>query len=245
MIFTKFNFYVIIISFILIVFSEAIFSKILNKKKNLAITFLSTSVKVFIFLSGSFIIASQYKQFDSFLNALTSNIALMAAILGFAFQQVIKNVLSGMMLVSSEVFKIGDRIRLPEKGITGVIEELTIRHTTLKLATNERAIIPNSIMNEAIVINNNIKDVITSYPIVFPLKNTVDVDKAINLIKEEINLSDNILNKEETVPLISHLTSGEFQIKMLIWTKDLNTSFKEVSDLKFRIIKRFQEEKIY
>gem|GEM_PF-4916447 len=84
------------------------------------------------------------------------------------------------MLLSAETFKIGDRIRMPAQDITGTIEEMTLRHTTLKLVTNERAIIPNSIMNDSIIINNDIKESITSYPISIQVK--IDKDIEVGLI---------------------------------------------------------------
>ena len=149
------------------------------------------------------------------------------------------------MLLSAETFKIGDRIRMPAQDITGVIEEMTLRHTTLKLVTNERAIIPNSIMNESIIVNNDIKESVTSYPISIQVKVDKDVNLAKQLLEEEIEDNQNLLNKENSKVTISHVTEAIVELKALIWTKDIETSFEELSNLKLEVIKKFQENNLY
>ena len=149
------------------------------------------------------------------------------------------------MLLSAETFKIGDRIRMPAQDITGVIEEMTLRHTTLKLVTNERAIIPNSIMNESIIVNNDIKESITSYPISIQIKIDKDTALAKQLLEEAIEANQNLLNKENSKVTISHVTEEIVELKALIWTKDIETSFEELSNLKLEVIKKFQENNLY
>ena len=149
------------------------------------------------------------------------------------------------MLLSAETFKIGDRIRMPAQDITGIIEEMTLRHTTLKLVTNERAIIPNSIMNESIIVNNDIKESITSYPISIQIKIDKDTALAKQLLEEAIEANQNLLNKENSKVTISHVTEEIVELKALIWTKDIETSFEELSNLKLEVIKKFQENNLY
>ena len=149
------------------------------------------------------------------------------------------------MLLSAETFKIGDRIRMPAQDITGVIEEMTLRHTTLKLVTNERAIIPNSIMNESIIVNNDIKESVTSYPISIQIKIDKDIALAKQLLEEAIEANQNLLNKENSKVTISHVTEEKVELKALIWTKDIETSFEELSNLKLAVIKKFQENNLY
>ena len=79
-----------------------------------------------------FIFLNQYSIFEKALSSILTNSALIVAVIGFILQNSLKNLLAGLMLLSSETFKIGDRIRIPEKNITGEIEALTIRQTTIK-----------------------------------------------------------------------------------------------------------------
>ena len=129
--------------------------------------------------------------------------------------------------------------------LQNTIEEMTLRHTTLKLVTNERAIIPNSIMNESIIVNNDIKESVTSYPISIQIKIDKDIALAKQLLEEAIEANQNLLNKENSKVTISHVTEEIVELKALIWTKDIETSFEELSNLKLEVIKKFQENNLY
>ena len=40
-------------------------------------------------------------------------------------------------------------------GISGIVEDMTVRHTVIRTYHNSRMIIPNSVINKAIVENSN------------------------------------------------------------------------------------------
>ena len=244
-IFTPDNLAIIAITLLLWALVNYIFIKIIERHNNLSIVFISNVIKVTVILFGLYAFLSQYSIFDKILTALLTNSALIVAVIGFALQNTIKNLLAGMMLLSSDAFKVGDRIRLPEKNLIGDIEELTLRHTTIKLYTNERAIIPNSIMNEAIVINNDIKEKITSYPISFIIPIDKNICLAKQIMEETIQSNHFVLNKEMTKVTLSHTTKDSVELKALIWSEDINTSFKVISELKLSIITKLQKENIY
>lgn len=244
-IFNIYNSFILLFTLICYIANEKIFQKVLNKHNNLTNNFLFNFFRFFILFIGGFIFLSQYDKFEKILNVLLTNSALLVAVLGFALQNSIKNLIAGLMLISSDAFKVGDRIRLPDSKITGIIEEINLRHIIVKLVTNERAIVPNSTMNDAIVINNDIKEQITSYPIVIHLDINKNIELGKKLIEEAIEENNNIINKENTIVTISHLTNTDVELKSLIWTRDLNSSFTEISKLKIEIIKKFQQNNLY
>lgn len=244
-IFNIYNGFILLFTLICYIINEKIFKRILNKHNNLTNNFLFNFFRFFIVFIGVFVFLFQYEDFEKILNILLTNSALLVAVLGFALQNSIKNLIAGLMLISSDAFKVGDRVRLPDNKITGTIEEINLRHIIVKLVTNERAIIPNSVMNDAIVINNDIKEQITSYPIAIHLNINKDVELAKKLIEEAIEENNNIINKENTIVTISHLTTNDIELKSLIWSPDLNSSFTEISKLKIEIVKKFQKHNLY
>ena len=100
-------------------------------------------------------------------------------------------------------------------------------------------------MNESIIVNNDIKESITSYPISIQVKVDKDVSLAKQLLEEAIEANQNLLNKENSKVTISHVTEAIIELKALIWTKDIETSFEELSNLKLEVIKKFQENNLY
>ena len=217
------------------------FEKLLQRHNNLTNTFLAKASKTTIVVITIFIIVSQYSQFEKILTTLVTNSALIVAVLGFALQNTIKNILAGIILLSSDTFKIGDRIRLPEKSITGEIEELTLRHAVIKLITNERAIVPNSVLNDAIVINNDIKDTTTSYPLSIKVSNTCPIDKIIPIMENVIKNDTQIIHDDSEI-MISHVEKDYYELKVLIKTENIDTSFKAIRNLKYQILQQLQKE---
>ena len=235
-IFTPANLIIIGFTIISYLLGNYAMGKVVEKHTNLTTVFLRNAVRTFIVATGIFIFLNQYSIFEKALSSILTNSALIVAVLGFILQNSLKNLLAGLMLLSSETFKIGDRIRIPEKNITGEIEALTIRHTTIKLITNERAIIPNSIMNEAIVINNDIIESITKYPLSILVPLNYNIKKAKKIVENAIKEDKRIIEAENSIVTLSHITDKGTELKCLITTENINTSFEVISDLKEEIM---------
>ena len=164
--------------------------------------------------------------------------------MGFLLQNTLKNILAGALLLSSETFKIHQRIRLPEKDISGVIEKINMRHTIIHLTTNERAIVPNSLLNDAIIVNNDLTDSTTIYPLVITIGLNKDLIKAKKIIRSIIEENNNVLNKDSDT-IITTVTKDTVELKTLIKTKDLDTSFDTLSILREKIICKLNQEKYF
>lgn len=74
---------------------------------------------------------------------LLSGTAVLTAVLAFVAQDVIKDLLAGLMLSIHRPFSVGDRIVL-EDGTAGVVLDITMRHVILAGIDSQRMCIPNS-----------------------------------------------------------------------------------------------------
>lgn len=164
-----------------------------------------------------------------------TNSALLVAVLGFLLQNTLKNILAGALLLSSETFKIGQRIRLPEKDISGIIEKINMRHTVIHLTTNERAIVPNYLLNEAIIVNNDLLDSTTVYPLIITIRLNQDLHKAKQIIRDVIENHQDVLNNDADI-IVTTVTKDTVELKTLIKTRDLDTSFNTLSDLREQVL---------
>ena len=72
--------------------------------------------------------------------------------LGFGAQQMVGDLLAGFFLFAEHQFAFGDVIRLSvpgqTAGITGTVEELTLRVTKLRTAQGELVVVPNSALRQ-------------------------------------------------------------------------------------------------
>ncbi|MBD2042891.1 mechanosensitive ion channel family protein [Microcoleus sp. FACHB-672] len=83
-------------------------------------------------------------------------LGLSSVAFGFAFQDIFKNFLAGILLLLQEPFRIGDQIIV--EGFEGTVEEISIRSTQIRTYQGERVVVPN-----ASVFTNAVQ-VITAFP---------------------------------------------------------------------------------
>lgn len=223
---------------------DFLFKKIIQKHDNITNRILRKIARISIIFITIIAILDRFEVLGDMTKTFLTNSALLVAVLGFLLQNTLKNILAGALLLSSETFKINQRIRLPEKEISGTIETINMRHTIIHLSTNERAIVPNSLLNDAIIVNNDLTDSTTVYPLIITINLNKDLLKAKQIVRDVIQKNPNVLNKD-SYTIITTLTKDTVELKTLIKTKDLDTSFETLSNLREKIIIKLNEEKYF
>ena len=106
--------------------------------------------------------------------------------IGFGAQQVVGDLLAGFFLFSERQFGIGDLIRLSvpgqPTGITGTVEELTLRVTKVRTAQGELVVVPNSALRQ---VTNLSKDWSRAV-IDIPVSVAEDLDQVTSLLKDVV-----------------------------------------------------------
>lgn len=90
-------------------------------------------------------------------NTLLAGAGILAVAIGFASQHALSNVISGVFIVVFRPFRVNDRIKLRDT-LSGIVEDITLRHTVIRDFENRRIIIPNSLISEEILINSDLND---------------------------------------------------------------------------------------
>ncbi len=117
--------------------------------------------------------------------SLLGSTAVVAAIVGFAAQEAVKNMFAGLQISIYKPFDVGSRVEFAD-GTTGVIESLNLRHVVVSLLDTTKAIIPNSSANSMKVISYSYGEVPRSATFKFPVSYDCDVDKAKEIIRKTI-----------------------------------------------------------
>ena len=234
----------ILIAIAIFISVDFVFKKIIKKHDNITNRILRKIARTSIIVVTLVAVLDRFNILGDMTKTFLTNSALLVAVLGFLLQNTLKNILAGALLLSSETFKINQRIRLPEKDISGVIEKINMRHTIIHLTTNERAIVPNSLLNDAIIVNNDLTDSTTIYPLTITIDLNKDLMEAKSIIRTIVEENDNVLNKDSDT-IITTVTKDSVELKTLIKTKDLDTSFDTVSDLRGKIIYKLNQENYF
>ena len=157
------------------------FRKIQNRRKGLHLAFLERINSVVIVAGFAVLAISAFVGVRSVWQTLLGGTAVISAVLAFAAQDIIKDVLAGLMLSAHKPFEIGDRIVL-EDGTAGIVEDMTMRHVVLRGFDTLRYVIPNSRINTARLSNFSYKREILSVEFRF----SVSYDSDMPLVKKTI-----------------------------------------------------------
>ena len=181
---------IIIFSIVLEITSRFLIGKFLNKNaEQLKVdktryVFLKHVVTATIYLLAIIAIIYTLPKFRSIAVSLFAGAGIFAAILGFASQAAFSNIISGVFMVISKQFKVGDRIEIG-KLYVGIVEDITLRHTVLRNFDNQRVVIPNSIISAETLTNAHLYDNEVRRNIDFEVDYTSDIDMVRRIMKEE------------------------------------------------------------
>ncbi len=87
-------------------------------------------------------------------------VSLLIAIVGFAAQSVLRDVIAGTMVVSERWFDVGDAITIEPWAMSGVVESITLRSTKLRGLGGESMRIHNQHMYGVRVARNGIREIV-------------------------------------------------------------------------------------
>lgn len=184
---------------------------------------------------------------------LFAGAGIAAAILAFASQQAMSNVINGVFLVIFKPFRVGDIIKVGTDH-HGIVEDITLRHTVINSFENRRIIMPNSVIGNETIINSNIKEEKICRFIVFGISYDSDYDLAKKIIREEALKHPEFIDnrneediKNNVHPLVVRMIShGDFSIgiRAYFWAKGPIEAMYANYDLLESVKKRFDAEGI-
>ena len=236
---------IVVITLLIIFLNDILFDKIINKKKTIQITFTKNLIKLVIFMFGIYYFGNQFDKTKDIGNKLLQSTSLVVAILGFAAQSVLADIIAGIMISFSKPFNIGERITLKNNNIVGIVEDITLRHTVIKCFNGVRTIIPNSIINKELIQNSdfNSDEAGNYFEIELPIDIDNDVNHIIENVKNVINNNELVLNKKDNLVYVSKITKESIFIKTTIWTKTIDDNFRACSDIRIALLSLYKNRK--
>jgi len=118
--------------------------------------FLRRLVVLVVFLVLVAIALAQFTELKRLAAGILASTAVLAAIIGFAAQHTIANMVAGVQLAVSQPIKIGDRISFEE--VTGRVTDITLSYTYVDPGDGSTAVIPNQMLVDGILHNLSADD---------------------------------------------------------------------------------------
>ncbi|WP_408071591.1 mechanosensitive ion channel family protein [Butyrivibrio sp. JL13D10] len=183
--------------------------------------------------------------------ALLTGSALIVAIVGFAAQTAISDVICGLLISMSKPFEIGDRI-IVDGLEPGIVEDITLRHIVVAIYDGLKIVVPNSQLNSKTVINYSYKDkfkngVHLQYTIGFD----ANVQQASDVIRDCVAESPYTLSierngfREDSGP-VYFLKLGEsaLVLETTIFVPKGTSTYMATTDINTRVVEAFRANNI-
>jgi small-conductance mechanosensitive channel len=113
---------------------------------------------VVVFLVVAMLAVSQFTELKQLAAGVLASTALVVAVVGFAAQRTLANVIAGVQIAVSQPIKIGDRIEFEE--CKGRITDITLSYTYIDPGDGSSVVIPNQLLVEGIVHNHSTADTV-------------------------------------------------------------------------------------
>ena len=140
-------------------------------------------------------------------------------ILGFAFQESLGNLASGLMIAINEPFKIGDYVIVA--GLEGSVIKMDMMATTLATADNKKVVIPNKSAWGAPITNFSALGR-RRVDIQIGIDYNCDAIKAIQVALESLPLVPNVLKDPAPSVSIASLDDSQVTLNIRPWTDGAN-----------------------
>lgn len=150
------------------------------------------------------------------LNSIVTTIGAATLAAGFAFQNTLSNLISGVILLATKPFTAGDLIEFD--GYEGHVESIRIFFTTIRTYENKIVKIPNSKLTTNSVVNCTLGEM-RRVKNVYSVSYDDNISKVRSVIFDVISKNDLIVDEPESKVYVSdHLDSG-VEITVFTWGK--------------------------
>lgn len=216
--------------------------------------FLRNFVSNVIYIIGFMVVVYQVPVLDKAIQTILATSGVLAIVVGLAAQKSLGNAIDGFFISLFHPFEIGDRITLTTKGLTGYVEDMSLRQTVLRTYSNDRIIIPNSVLSQEILENSNFQDRRIASFIDITVAYGTNIDTASKIMADVIvkhpdyatlDTEENKIEKKgpPTVYLRSFSADGAM-LRASMWCRNIDRSFDACSEIRFEIYREFEKAEI-
>ena len=175
-----------------------------------------------------------------------TNLALIAGALsigiGFGLQNIINNLVSGLIILFERPFNVGDWVVI--NGEEGKIKQVNIRSTIVETFRRSNVIIPNANLLSSSVINLTRDNTSARYAIKVGVAYGSDVEKVKKVLLECADNCKFVLKNPAPYVLFQDFGASSLDFELRFYVQNVWNDWQTPSDLRFDINHRFEEEGI-
>ncbi len=195
-----------------------------DKRKGTIINLLRSVVKYIVLI---FIILGILKLYGVDTTSIIASLGVFAAVIGLAFQDILKDLLAGISIIFDNKYAVGDVVEI--NGFKGTVIELGLRTTKIKAFSGEIKCIGNSSFSEVTNFNMANADLFLKLNVAYD----TDIDK---LEKVLDGLKKDILNIENVLDY-QLLGLDEFSDSSIVYMVDISCKAMTTLGIKRKVLR--------
>jgi potassium-dependent mechanosensitive channel len=167
------------------------------------------------------------------LDKVTIVIGALGVGIGLGLQNIVNNLVSGVILAIERPIQVGDVIDVGSS--SGRVKEISIRSTRIVTADGAEVIIPNGDMLSQKLVNWTLNNNHLRVEIDLKLADGTDMTKARSVILSSLSSNEEIMKAPEPQVLVRTISQTGLDVQVLFWAYDINKWIQVKSDMIERI----------
>lgn len=213
--------------------------KIRGRKKKTRLGSIALLVRIGIWTVG-FLIAVAAAGIP--INKISILIGALGVGIGFGLQNLVNNLVSGIIIAFERPIQIGDTIEVAGK--TGTVQEIGVRSSQINNGEGANIIIPNGDLLSQQLINWTMHNRNRRLKVAISVPYTSDFRKARDLILAELDKNVKIMRDPKPAVTVDTFTNNTVNYEVKFWVPDMSETGSIRNELMLNIIESFRNNQI-
>lgn len=175
-------------------------------------------------------------------NKLTILMGALGVGIGFGLQDIINNLISGLVLVFERPIQVGDTVQFGAR--EGKVEEIGIRSSTIKTYDGSEVIVPNGKLISNELINLTLSDPILRIEVNLGVDYGSNPQEVIDILVMQAKLHPDVTNSPEAFAIFLGFGDFSLNFRLYAYTTEVNSRLRIRSELNLAIFQALDEAKI-
>ena len=161
--------------------------------------------------------------------------AIVGIVVGFAAQRTIGNFIAGLLIAFSQPIRLGDYVEID--GTSGVVEEIGLTYTFIRVADDDRLVIPNDRIASDTILNSSIRGrrKLAQVTVQIPLDR--DLGAVSELLRDAAH--------DEHAQVVVTALEDKASLELSVWAEDEASAKRIESELRLRAHERLREAGVF
>jgi len=167
--------------------------------------------------------------------AILASSAIVGIVVGFAAQRTIGNFIAGLLIAFSQPIRLGDYVEIDDAA--GVVEEIGLTYTFIRLGDNDRLVIPNDRIASDTILNSSIRGRRKRAHVTVQIPLDRDLAAVSQLLRDAAD--------DDRAEVAVTALEDTARLELSVWADDEASAARLESELRLRAHERLREAGVF